>query len=84
MIARLNDISFDIFDLPQDLAQLLDNDREHPARTVCAAGVISGVASWNDEDSAPPPSTALAVTLDADAEDGVKRWSGDAVKWNRR
>jgi len=53
-------------------------------RTVCAAGVISGVTSWSDVDSAPPPSTALAVTLDADAEDGVKRWSGDAVRWNRR
>jgi len=58
--------------------------REHPARTVCAAGAISGVTSWNDVDSAPPPSTALGVTLDADTEDGVKRWSGYAVRWNRR
>ena len=44
------------------------NCREPPVRTVCAAGAISGVTSWNDVDSAPPPSTALGVTLDADAE----------------
>ena len=43
--------------------------REPPVRTVYAAGVISGVAWWNEGYDTPAPSTVSGVTLNADAED---------------
>ncbi len=52
-------------------------------RTVYAAGVISGVAWWNEGYGTPTPSTVFGVTLNTDAEDSVKRQSGDALKRNR-
>ena len=45
--------------------------REHPVRTVCAAGAVLGVTLWNEVDGTRPLWMAFSVTPNIDAEDAA-------------